>query len=48
MESRGTGTRYVATAMHRDEAECRQHEAMGFHDGWGKGLDQLVAHTKTM
>ena len=48
MESRGTGTRYVATAMHRDEAECRQHEEMGFHDGWGTALDQLVAHAKTM
>lgn len=48
IESRGTGTRYVATAMHRDEAERRQHEEMGFHDGWGTALHQLIAHTKTM
>lgn len=48
LEPHGTGTRYVATAIHRDEAECRQHEEMGFHDGWGKALDQLVAHATTM
>ena len=48
MEARGTGTHYVATAMHRDKAECRQHEEMGFHDGWGTALDQLVAHARTM
>lgn len=48
MESRGSGTHYVATAMHRDEAGCKKHEEMGFHNGWGKALDQLVAHAKTM
>jgi len=48
MESRGKGTRYVATAMHRDEAGCRKHAEMGFHDGWGTVLDQLVVHAKTM
>lgn len=48
LESHGTGTRYVATAKHRDEAGRKQHEEMGFHEGWGKALDQLVAHAKTM
>jgi uncharacterized protein YndB with AHSA1/START domain len=48
MEPRGKGTRYVATAIHRNEAECKKHGEMGFHDGWGKALDQLVAYAKAM
>lgn len=36
------GTRYTARAMHKDEADRNNHEAMGFHDGWGLCLDQLV------
>ena len=48
LEKKGTGTRYVATAIHGDEATRKQHEEMGFHDGWGKALDQLVEHAKTM
>jgi uncharacterized protein YndB with AHSA1/START domain len=48
LEPRGTGTRYTATAIHRDEAGRRRHEEMGFHAGWGKALDQLVAHAKKM
>ena len=48
LEARGKGTRYVATALHRDEAGRKQHADMGFHEGWGKALDQLVAHAKTM
>jgi uncharacterized protein YndB with AHSA1/START domain len=48
LEPHGAGTRYTATVLHRDEAGRRQHEEMGFHVGWGKALDQLVAHAKTM
>ncbi|WP_447983890.1 SRPBCC family protein [Nitrospira sp. Nam74] len=40
------GTKYTALAMHKDEAGRKQHEEMGFHEGWGKALDQLVAHMK--
>lgn len=42
------GTRYVATAVHRDEETRKKHADMGFHDGWGKALDQLVALAKTI
>lgn len=42
MEPAGTGTRYVARAIHRGPADREKHEEMGFHDGWGKALDQLV------
>jgi uncharacterized protein YndB with AHSA1/START domain len=48
LEALGPKTRYVATAIHRDEAGRKQHEEMGFHAGWGAALDQLVAHTRTM
>lgn len=42
------GTKYTACAIHKDEAGRKAHEDMGFHTGWGKALDQLVAHAKTM
>jgi uncharacterized protein YndB with AHSA1/START domain len=43
----GSGTRYVATALHRDEAGRKQHEEMGFHDGWGTVVTQMVEYIKT-
>ena len=43
IEPHGTGTKYTAIAMHVDEADHDKHSAMGFHDGWGTALDQLVA-----
>jgi uncharacterized protein YndB with AHSA1/START domain len=42
LEPHGKGTKYTAIAMHSDEEGRRKHEAMGFHEGWGKALDQLV------
>ncbi len=48
LETQGTGTRYTATVRHGDEASCKEHAAMGFHEGWGKALDQLVAYAKNM
>ena len=44
----GGGTRYTALAMHRSEAERERHEGMGYHDGWGKALDQLVALARSI
>lgn len=35
-------TSYTATVMHQDEASRRAHEEMGFQEGWGIALDQLV------
>jgi uncharacterized protein YndB with AHSA1/START domain len=48
LEARGQGTRYRAVALHRDAAERQRHEEMGFHAGWGKALEQLVAYAKTL
>lgn len=41
-------THYVATARHWSEATMKQHEAMGFHDGWGTVADQLNALLPTL
>jgi uncharacterized protein YndB with AHSA1/START domain len=48
LATHGTGTRYTAIVRHGDEAGCKQHAEMGFHEGWGKALDQLVALAKKM
>jgi len=41
------GTRYTAIAMHRDEPGRELHATMGFHEGWGTALDQLVEYVKS-
>jgi uncharacterized protein YndB with AHSA1/START domain len=46
-EPHGNGTKYTATALHSNEADTKKHEAMGFYDGWGTVLDQLVALVKS-
>ncbi|EOQ97659.1 hypothetical protein LEP1GSC195_0186 [Leptospira wolbachii serovar Codice str. CDC] len=48
MESLGNATKYKAVAKHKDPETKKQHEDMGFMDGWGTALDQLVAYTKTL
>ena len=46
LEPTATGARYTAIAIHGNEETRKQHEEMGFHDGWGTVVDQLVAHIK--
>jgi uncharacterized protein YndB with AHSA1/START domain len=46
LEAQGSGTRYTAIALHRDEAGRKKHEEMGFYDGWGIVADQLVEYIK--
>ncbi|HYF00501.1 MAG TPA: SRPBCC family protein [Planctomycetota bacterium] len=48
LEPQGKGTKYTATALHMTEADAAKHATMGFHEGWGKCLDQLVAYVKTL
>lgn len=48
LEQQGAGTRYTARALHKDAAGRQKHEDMGFHSGWGKALDQLVEHMRTV
>lgn len=47
LERHEKGTKYIAHVSHKDEAGRKQHEEMGFQEGWGKALDQLVAYMKT-
>lgn len=39
-------TRYRALARHATEASCQAHAAMGFAQGWGLALDQMVECVK--
>jgi len=38
----GDGALYRAWARHWDEATCKQHDEMGFVDGWGACAAQLA------
>lgn len=40
------GTLYRAVVLHGSEVDRQKHETQGFHEGWGKALDQLVASIK--
>lgn len=42
LSDHGSGTKYTAVTVHRDEKGKNQHETMGFHKGWGAAFDQLV------
>lgn len=44
----GSGTRYTAIAIHRDEAGRKEHEDMGFEHGWGTVVTQMVDYIKAM
>jgi uncharacterized protein YndB with AHSA1/START domain len=41
------GTTYTATARHRSPETRKSHEEMGFFDGWGTVVDQLVEYIQT-
>ena len=46
IEPHGAGTRYTARAIHKDEAGRNKHDEMGFFEGWGTCIDQLVEFVK--
>ena len=48
MESVGTGTRYVFTALHRDEADAEKNKTTGWQEGTDVALDQFVEHVIAM
>ena len=48
METVGTGTRYVFTALHRDEADFEKSKVSGHLQGTEIALDQFVAHVLSM
>jgi uncharacterized protein YndB with AHSA1/START domain len=48
MEAQGTGTRYVFTALHRNEADLEANKASGFYQGTEIAIDQFVEHVTSM
>jgi hypothetical protein len=44
MTPEGTGTRYVFTALHRNEADLETNKTSGFYQGTEIAVDQFVAH----
>jgi len=48
LEAQGARTKYTALVMHGDEATSKKHEELGFYQGWGTTLDQLVVLAKTL
>jgi uncharacterized protein YndB with AHSA1/START domain len=48
MEPKGTGTRYVFTALHRDEADFEKNKASGWQQGTEIAVQQFVEHVMAM
>lgn len=48
MKAEGTGTRYVFTALHRNETDFKTNRESGFYEGTEIAVDQFVAHVKSM
>jgi uncharacterized protein YndB with AHSA1/START domain len=44
LEPTDGGTKYTARVLHATTEHSTQHADMGFVDGWGAALDQLVAY----
>lgn len=42
LEPDGSGTIYSARVLHRNEADRKRHEDMGFAEGWGTCIEQLA------
>ena len=48
MESVGTGTRYVFTALHRSEKDLEENKSSGFYQGTEIAIEQLAEHVMGM
>lgn len=48
MESEGTGTRYVFTALHRNEEDYTKDKESGWQEGTEIALEQFVEHVMSM
>ena len=48
METVGSGTRYIFTALHRDEADLEKNKTSGWQQGTEIALDQFVEHVTSM
>ncbi len=43
----GSGTRYVAMALHHHADSVKKHAAIGFDGGWATASDQMVEMIKS-
>ena len=41
LEDAGVHTRYTARCLHKDDADRKRHEEMGFYEGWGIMIQQM-------
>ena len=48
MKPEGTGTRYVFTALHRDEGDLEKNKTSGFYEGTEIAVNQLAEHVLAM
>jgi uncharacterized protein YndB with AHSA1/START domain len=48
METVGSGTRYIFTALHRNEADLETNKTSGFYQRTEVAVDQLVEHVIAM
>ena len=48
LEDHAGKTNYSVRVLHKDEADRKKHEDMGFQFGWSKCLDQLVEVVKQL
>jgi uncharacterized protein YndB with AHSA1/START domain len=48
MKPEGTGTRYVFTALHRNEADLEANRTSGWQEGTAIAIDQLVELVQSM
>ena len=48
LHTEGSGTRYVFTALHRDESDLAKNKESGWAEGTAIAVDQLVAHVTSL
>lgn len=48
LQAEGGNTRYHVHVMHGTEAHMKAHAEMGFHEGWGTCLTQMIGVAKTL
>lgn len=46
LSPQGAQTKYAARVIHGSAEDCGKHAALGFQEGWGVALDQLITFMK--
>lgn len=42
LEAEAGGTRYTSLVLHKTASAAKQHDDMGFQEGWGRAIGQLA------